>query len=210
MSSLPEIGLRVRAVYEAKYAARDRALQLCRETTRSSAVAIRAIHRGEFEVALGHIESARQALVAAQTVLTDHEDVLFAGFVHDAAKEYVEASATLALIREQPLPDPEALGVQVPAYLNGLAETVGELRRHLLDRLRHGDVDSCERVLGLMDEIFSLLVTIDYPDAITGGLRRSTDVARGIIEKTRGDLTLAVRQQELERRMGRLERALEK
>jgi translin len=208
VSSLPDIGLRIRTAYEAKYAARDKALQLCRETTRSSAVAIRAIHRGEFDAALGHIESARQALVLARTTLAEHPDVLFAGFVHDAAKEYVEASTTLAIIREQPLPEPDALGVEFPAYLNGMAEAVGELRRHLLDRLRHGDVDSCERVLAVMDEIFSLLVTIDYPDSITGGLRRATDVSRGIIEKTRGDLTLAVRQQDLERHLGRLEQGL--
>jgi translin len=208
LNSLPDLGLRIRAAYEAKYAARDKALQLCRETTRSSAVAIRAIHRREFDAAQGHIDAARQSLSLAVAMLSGNPDVLFAGFVHDAAKEYVEASMTLAIIREQPIPDPEALGVELPAYLNGLAEAVGELRRHLLDQLRRGEVDSCERVLAVMDEIFSLLVTIDYPDSITGGLRRATDVSRGIIEKTRGDLTLAVRQQDLERRLGRLEEGL--
>ena len=209
MDSLPDLGQRIRAGYEAKYTARDKALQLCRETTRSSAVAIRAIHRGEFDTARGHIAAAQQSLTLAGTTLADHPDVFYAGFLHDAAKEYVEASATLAIIGGEPLPTPEALGVQPPAYLNGLAEAVGELRRHLLDRLRRGEVEVCERILIVMDEIFSVLVTIDYPDSITGGLRRATDVARGIIEKTRGDLTLSVRQRSLERRLEAFEGRVE-
>ena len=128
-----------------------------------------------------------------------------AGFVHDAQKEYAEASVTLALVDGRPLPAPEQLGVQGPAYLHGLSEAVGELRRYLLDALRRGAIEQCESVLSQMDDIYSMLVTVDYPDAMTGNLRRSTDAARAILERTRGDYTLAVQQERLARRLEQLE-----
>jgi translin len=113
----------------------------------------------------------------------------------------VEACATQAIIAGRPLPAPEGLGVELPAYLNGLGEAVGELRRHLLDKLRAGDVARCESVLTAMDDVYGVLVTLDYPDAMTGGLRRTTDAVRGILERTRGDFTVSVRQRELEQRL---------
>ena len=115
-----------------------------------------------------------------------------AGFLHDAQKEYAEARTTLALVSGGTIPTPQSLGVEYPAYLNGIAEAVGELRRMLLDRLRRGEYDGCEAILGAMDDIYSVLVTIDFPDAMTGGLRRTTDQTRGILERTRGDLTMAI------------------
>ena len=123
------------------------------------------------------------------------------GFVHDAQKEFAEASITLALVSGKALPSPADLRTELPAYLNGMGEAVGELRRHLLDTLRGGDVASCEEWLRAMDEMYGVLVTIDYPDAMTGGLRRTTDAVRGILEKTRGDLTLSVQQRRLEQRL---------
>jgi translin len=195
-------GLRERLA--AKNAARERALGLCREAVRASANAIRAIHRHDVAAAEGLIGTAGAALNGAVEALADHGDVLHAGFVHDAAKEYVEARCTLAIVRDDPLPRPDELGVDPAAYLNGLAEAVGELRRHLLDYLRVGEVDRCERLLDWMDEIYGQLVTIDYPDAMTGGLRRATDAARAILERTRGDLTIAIRQRELEVKMDSL------
>ena len=132
-----------------------------------------------------------------------------AGFVHDSQKEYAEAAITLALASGNPLPHPDELHVHYPAYLNGMAEAAGEMRRHLLDTLRRGDVERCEKVLGYMDDIYSLLITIDYPDAITGGLRRNTDMVRGVLERTRGDLTVASRQSELESRLKDLQQTLE-
>jgi translin len=194
--------------FRAKHRAREQALPLSREAIRHSANAIRAIHRHDEEAARVQLGHARAKAAAARTALAEHPDILYAGFVHDAQKEYAEASLTIALIRGDPLPDPIELGVEDAAYLNGLGESVGELRRYLLDSLRRGDIDACERLLQIMDDLYSLLVTIDYPDAITGGLRRTTDVARGILEKTRGDLTVAARQHELERRMAEYQSAL--
>lgn len=192
---------RVRAVYIDKHQARERALPLCREALRHSANAVRATHRQEYDHAQELIDRARELLADAKSGLTGHPDIYHAGFVHDAQKEYVEACATLALIAGRPLPTPESLDAELPAYLNGLGEAVGELRRHLLDRLRGGDVEHCEGVLNAMDDIYSELVTLDYPDAMTGGLRRTCDAVRGILERTRGDLTLSVRQRELEKRL---------
>ena len=151
------------------------------------------------------MEGVRAVFADKNAALKGHPDIFHAGFVHDSQKEFAEASLTLALVAGRPLPTPESLGVQHPAYLNGLGEAVGELRRHLLDSLRSGDVDHCEECLTAMDEIYSVLVTVDYPDAMTGGLRRTTDNVRGILERTRGDLTLAVRQRDLERKLGEFE-----
>lgn len=125
--------------------------------------------------------------------------------MQDAQKEYVEATATLSLVRGEPMPAPGELGVAAAPFLNGLAEAVGELRRYVLDLLRRGEVARCEPILQTMDDIYSLLVTIDYPDALTGGLRRTTDATRAILERTRGDLTFALRQRQLEDSLSRLE-----
>ena len=192
---------RVRATFADKNAARETALPLCREALRHSANAIRAVHRQDYAQAEELIAKARALLTDARGALRDHQETYFAGFVHDAQKEYAEACSTLAVIAGRALPTPESLAVEIPAYLNGLGETVGELRRHLLDRLRAGDVDHCEDVLSAMDEIYGVLVTVDYPDAMTGGLRRTTDAVRGILERTRGDLTVSVRQRELENKL---------
>jgi translin len=192
---------RVRALFASKNEARERALPRCREAVRLSANAIRAVHREEFGRAEELIAQARDAVREAAEALREHRDVYFAGFVHDAQKEYAEACITLAVIAGRPLPSPENLDVEYAAYLNGMGEAVGELRRHLLDKLRSGDVEHCEGILSAMDDMYSVMVTIDYPDAMTGGLRRTTDATRGILERTRGDLTVSVRQRELERRL---------
>jgi translin len=196
---------RIRAVFVDKHQAREQALPLCREALRHSANAIRSVHRGEFDGAEELIRRARDLLLQAKGHLRDHPDTYHAGFVHDAQKEYAEACATLAVIAGRPLPAPADLEIELPAYLNGLGETVGELRRHVLDRLRAGDVEHCEGILAAMDDVYSVLVTMDYPDAMTGGLRRTTDSVRGILERTRGDLTVSVRQRELERRLAEFE-----
>ena len=134
----------------------------------------------------------------------NHPDIYYTGFVQDAQKEYVEANAVLAFITGEPLPFPEDLGISYGAYLNGLGETIGEMRRYLLDSLRRSDVSRCEELLDLMDHIYTELFTMDFPEAITGGLRRTTDAMRGILERTRGDLTTALRQQSLEERLSQL------
>ncbi len=198
----------VRAGLQAKYAARERAIPLCREAIRFSANGIRAVHRGEMEKARDLVASAGRAVGEAAEALAAHSDIYWAGFIHDAQKEFAEASILLAFVSGRGVPAPAEVGVEPAAFLNGLAEAAGELRRHLLDRLREGDVEYCERCLGWMDDIYGQLVTIDFPDAMTGGLRRNTDMVRGVLEKSRGDLTAAVRQRSLERRLGELERRI--
>ena len=200
MADLDAVIDTIRAHLADKNQARETALRLSREVIRYSANAIRATHRGEFGRADELIEAARRALIEALTALTDHADIRYAGFLQDAEKEFAEASITRGLIGDRAeLPDPDELGVGYAAYLNGLGEAVGELRRHLLDGLRRGRAGEREEaLLQVMDDIYSSLVTIDFPDAMTGGLRRTTDVVRGILEKTRGDLTLSLRQQALE------------
>lgn len=201
---LDAITERVRAHFAAKHAAREQALGLCRDAIRHAALTIRAIHRGEAHRARGLLSAVDDRLNQARAALEAHPDIFHAGFVHDAQKEYAEAALTVALVLGEPIPEPEALGVGYAAYLNGMGEAVGELRRYLLDSLRGGDTDRGERFLAAMDEIYAVLVTIDYPDAMTAGLRHTTDVTRGILEKTRGDLTVAARQRDLERRLADL------
>ncbi len=191
----------VRETFASKNRAREKALPLCRDSIRFSANAIRAVHRHEFDAARDLASKAGAQVALAKKSLHGHADIFHAGFVHDAQKEFAEASITLALIAGDDLPTPGSLDVELPAYLNGMGEAVGELRRHLLDTLRAGDVDQCEEWLRAMDEMYSVLVTVDYPDAMTGGLRRTTDSVRGILEKTRGDLTLSVQQRRLEQRL---------
>jgi translin len=198
----------MRSDFGARHAAREQGLARCREALRHSANAIRAVHRGEFPAAEELVAQASALLGQAQAALSRHPAIFHAGFVHDAQKEYAEACLTLAIIAGRPLPTPQALGIEYNAYLNGLGEAVGELRRHLLDRLRAGDVEHCERVLSDMDDIYSVIVTFDYPEAITSGLRRTADAVRGILERTRGDLTIAVRQRDLERKLDEFESRL--
>jgi translin len=193
-----------------KNAAREAGLSRSRDAIRNSANAIRAVHRGDFPLAEQLSGKAGDLLAEARSALAQHPDILYAGFVHDAEKEYAEARITLAMIAgHASLPRPEELHVEIAAYLNGLGEAVGELRRYLLDTLRGGDVERCEQCLELMDEVYGILVTFDYPDAMTGGLRRTTDNVRGILERTRGDLSLAVRQRDLERSLQEFGRRLQ-
>jgi translin len=189
--------------FAAKNAAREQALAASRAVIRLSANTIRAVHRSEFERAVTLLTEARAVRDNAVAALEGHGDIYHAGFLHDAQKEFAEASATLALLSGRPLPSPEDLGVQYPAYLNGIAEAVGELRRWVLDRLRSGDYSGTEAALQAMDDIYAALVTIDFPDAMTGGLRRTTDQTRGILEKTRGDLTMAILQRDAMAAMNR-------
>jgi translin len=179
-------------------AAREQALPAARRSIRASANSIRAIHRLEFDRARALIEESRTALQGGLDSVRDHPAVRFAGYLQDAQKEYAEARFTEAIIDGAPnAPTPEELGVELAPYLNGMSEAVGEARREILDHLRKGDVATGERMLAAMEEIYGLLATIDYPDAITGNLRRSTDVARSIMEKTRGDLSLSLVQRDL-------------
>ena len=192
-----------------KHAARERALPRSRAAIRCCANSIRATHRQEFQTA-GELMSQASALLTEMSLdLLDHQDIFYAGFVQDAQKEYAEAMTFAALVQGRPLPTAQELSIGWAAYLNGLGEAVGELRRYLLDQLRRGNIDSCELLLGYMDDIYALLTSIDFPDAITAGLRRTTDATRGILEKTRGDLTTAAGQAQLQKTMLALQQALQ-
>jgi translin len=190
--SLDDVRQAVGARLDAKHRAREVGLGNARQAIRRCANAIRAVHRGDRKAADALLVEARELLDVAEATLAAHPDVYYAGFLQDAQKEYAEAQATRALVTGEPLPPPEDVGVGDAPYLNGLAEAVGELRRHLLDVLRAGDVARARELFEAMEEIHAVLVDLDFPDAMTGGLRRSTDVARAIIERTRSDLTLTI------------------
>ena len=206
MNSLDPIAEQIRQTLSAKDEAREKALPLCRDTIRHCSNAIRAVHRQEFDQAVELLQSARNLLTEAEQAVAAYSELSNTGFIRDAQKELAEGNITLALVTGKQLPDPDALGVAAAAYLNGLGEAVGELRRYLLDSMRRGDLSRGEELLAAMDDIYSILVTIDFPDAITGGLRRTTDMVRGVLERTRSDLTLAMRQKDLETRLEKLER----
>jgi translin len=208
MDELDRIAERIRSDFDARSAARDKALAHTRLLTRYCANTIRAVHRQEREAAS---EQLRQAAELAETLRTDLEaypELYYAGYTQDALKEFAEASIVYGLVGDNSLPAPEELHLQNAAYLQGLAEAVGELRRRALDVLRHGHSQEAEQILEQMDDIYTILVTMDYPDAITGGLRRLTDLVRGITERTRGDVLISLRQQQLEANMLRLEERL--
>jgi translin len=194
----------IRNTLAAKDEAREKMLPLCRDSIRYSSTAIRAVHRQEFSEAAKQIKSARQVLTEAEKAVAKHNELANTGAVRDAQKELAEANITLAMVTGKKLPRPQELGVDVAAYLNGLGEAVGEIRRYLLDGLRKGDLSRGEELLTIMDDVYSMLVTMDFPDALTGGLRRTTDMVRGVLEKTRSDLTLAIRQKALEVRIDSL------
>ncbi len=197
MHKLENIADGIRRNFDVRTSKRDEALKQARQLTRACSLAIRAVHRDDKEGMEANLAEAQSLADKLRDELKQYPDLFYAGYTQDSLKEFVEANVTCALIQNQPLQTPEDLGVEDATYLNGLAEVVGELRRRTLDILRSGYSQEAERLLGHMDEIYSVLVTIDYPDAITNGLRRQTDLARGIIEKTRGDVTFSLRGQDL-------------
>jgi translin len=206
VNNLDEMAEQIRKELAAKDEAREKMLPLCREAIRYSGNAIRAIHRHEFDEAMKLLQSAHNQLTEAEKAVAEHSELANTGAIRDAQKELAEASITLALVTDKPIPKPDTLGVDVAAYLNGLGEAVGELRRFMLDSMRQGDLSRGEGLLSVMDDIYSVLVTMDFPDALTAGLRRTTDMVRGVLERTRSDLTLAIRQKTLEARLAEFQK----
>lgn len=184
---------------------RDRALADGRQITRMSANAVRALHRSDQDEADRLLTSAEQAARALSEATSPYPSIYWAGYVQDAMKEFAEARLTSAMLRDTPIPAPIDLAVEDAAFLNGFAEAASELRRDVLDLLRMGNLSRAEVLLSRMDDVYSMLVTVDFPDAVTGGLRRTTDQLRGVLERTRGDVTLAVRQNRLEQALQRAE-----
>ena len=208
MDRLENIAEQIHQAFQARTSARDHALSRARTLTRHCANAIRAVHRDEFDVAQEHLDNASSIAKSLHTDLEEYPDLYYAGYTQDAFKEYAEASIFFALVINKDLPSPQELGLENAAFLNGLAESVGEFRRRCLDILRQGYSQDAEQLLQHMDDIYAVLITMDYPNAITGGIRRQTDIARSITERTRGDLTLSLRQEHLEQSMQRLEERL--
>jgi translin len=191
-AEIAAIGAACRQALEEKHQAREVVLSASRRAIQSSAASIRATHRGEFDNAAALADDARAQLAQADAALTSQPDLRGNGPIHDARKEVVEAWLTLALVRGDALPDADELGVDASAYLNGMAEAASELRRQVLDCLRRGELERGETLMSAMDDVYSVLVTIDYPDAVTSGLRRTTDALRAVLERTRGDLTTTI------------------
>ena len=197
MHKLEKIVEQIRQNFEIRTSIRDEALKQARQLTRACSLAIRAVHRSDFDTMEGCLAEARTLANKLRNDLKHHPDLYYAGYSQDSLKEFVEANITCALIQNQALQTPEELGVEDATYLNGLAEVVGELRRRILDILRSGYSQEAERLLNHMDDIYSVLVTMDFPDAITSGLRRQTDIVRSLVEKTRGDVTFSLRGEDL-------------
>jgi translin len=199
---------RAREELSATNQVRDVTLRRSRELIRYCAHSIRAIHRGEYAEASDLLATARTAASEMTADLAEHPNLFYTGYTLDALKELTEAHITFAWITGGPLPEPEDLGVPYTAYLKGMGEAVAEMRRHVLNLIRRSEVAQAEPFLELMDEAYGLLMTIDFPDAITGGLRRISDMVRGVVERTRGDLTVAMRQERLEAALGELEKRI--
>lgn len=185
--------------FRAKHETRERAIQLSREVIRTSANAIRAVHRNELEKALEQVDQAGALVAETKDLLDGHPDLYFTGYTQDAQKEYAEARCVYAFIARTDIPTPAEIGVETPSYLNGLAEAASELRRYILDSLRRDDDSRSEELMQTMDDVYNVMVVMDFPDALTGSLRRTTDQLRAVLERTRGDLTMTNRQRRLER-----------
>lgn len=209
MDILKAIAEDVRAMLDETNRVREQALQASREVIRLSANSIRASHREDFDEACELKSQARAKVEETKALLADKLEIYYTGYVQDAQKEYAESELTHAIIREKPFPTNTELGVEPAAYLNGLAEAIGESRRHVLDVMRLGDMERAERILTIMDDVYYTLITFDYPDAVTQGLRRQTDMVRGVLERTRGDLTLLQEQRRLEAQQRNLQEAIE-
>src|SRR5512135_2861405 len=205
MDNLDIIIEKIRATFTARNATRDLTLGRSRELIRFCSLTIRAVHREEFDEAAQLLDTARQAAVAMKAGIAAHPELYYTGYTQDSLKELTEACCVFAIVQDKPIPTPEEIEVDEAAYLNGLAEAASELRRRALDLIRRDHVDEAESMLAAMDDIYSQLVTIDFPDALTGGLRRTTDTLRAVLERTRGDLTTTLQQEKLQKALREVE-----
>jgi len=206
--SADELAEEISRHLEEKDRAREEALALTRVVVRRSGAAIRSVHRGELDRALDLADRAGEDLAAILNLLKEHPDVRYSGLVDGAEQEYAEARIVYALITEERIPHPREVGVEMTSYLAGLGDAVGELRRHILDLIRLGRPVEGEVHLAAMEEIYHLLMSLDYPDAVTKGMRRKGDVARSLLDRTRGDLTNAIGQRRLEAELKEVEERL--
>lgn len=211
LTGLEQIADRIRAEFDLLDEARESAYVASRQVVRASSEVIKRTHRREFAEARTGLGETRALCHQMLAAVANAPELRYGGFVSDAEKEYAEAAITYAAITGEALPSPDDLGIYGAAWLNGLAEVVGEFRRHVLDMIRVDNDDEAERYLDAMESIYQVIMSFDYPNAISLGLRGRSDAARGMVERTRGDLTTALRASKLEKRMreleGRLDRA---
>ncbi len=210
MDNLDTIIEKIRATFTERNATRDLTLGRSRELIRFCSLTIRAVHREEFDEAGQLLDTAKQAAAAMKADIAAHPELYYTGYTQDALKELTEACCVFAIAQNRPIPSPEEIEVDEAAYLNGLAEAASELRRRALDLIRRDRVDEAERMLTAMDDIYAQLVTIDFPDALTGGLRRTTDTLRAVLERTRGDLTTTLQQEKLQKALREMESVMRK
>ena len=208
VNNFEDLADQIRESFERKNRIRDEALTQSRTLIRHAARSIRAIHREDAALAKEHLKEADHLAADLRQGLAEDPDLYYSGYAQDALKEYCEAHLTLAIITGQSWPSPDDLQVEYATYLNGMSEVVGELRRRIMDIMREGHSQEVERLLDVMDDIYAQLVTMDFPDALTYGLRRRTDIARSIIERTQADVTVSYRQQQLEKRITALSEQL--
>jgi translin len=194
--------------FEAKTAARDAAINQSRVVIQHCANAIRAVHRHEWDITQERLATAKQEAETLRAQVNGYPDLYHSGYTQDALKEYVEAFITYALVRDDVIPTPDDLNVEHSTYLNGLAEAASELRRQILDIIRKGHSEEAERLLDAMDTIYGILFGFDFHDAVTGGLRRQVDSLRGVLERTRGDVTNSIRQQKLQQALAEFEQRI--
>ena len=203
MEKLDKVGSRIKRSLDNKDKSREKGLPLTRKVIRFSSEIIKMAHRGQLQESRTLLEEAGKILREAQKSLEKYPDIYYGGFLQSAEKEYAEATITLALIKKQSLPSPEVLKIGETSYLRGMGEAIGEMRRYILDSIRKAQLSDCERLLGLMDEMYYFLFSFDYPEPLVKGLRRTVDSARGLIERTRADVTNAVCQKRLEEKLSK-------
>lgn len=208
LTRLEEIAESIRAQFDLLDVARESAYVASRQVIRASSTVIKGVHRGEFEEARKGLQETRELTQQMLAAVKDAPELRYGGFVSDAEKEYAEAAIVLSSISGEPIPSPEELGIYPAAWLNGLAEVVGEYRRHVQDMIREANDEEAERYLSAMTTIYETIMSFDYPNAISLGLRGRSDAARGMVERTRGDMTTALRASRLEKKMKELEEKL--
>jgi translin len=184
---------------------REIILKLSRKVIRDCSIAIKSIHRKEFDQyreRLLNVKETHKELLE----LVNRNPGVFLKHLKTPEQEYAEAVAFYSITSKEPLPLPSDLDIKPLNYALGLADVIGELRRYTLDNIRNSIVEDLNYVLESMDDIYTQLFSIDYPSGLTQDLRKKTDQARSIIEKTRGDVSISLQMSDLKRCMEERER----
>lgn len=188
----------VRLKLDQMHEARETALAGTRLVIQLSSKCIKHVHRRQFDEAKSFADQAKHKLSEIKSSLAEQPEIFYHGYVQDSEKEYVEAVATLAIVTGGNVPSYEELNVAPTSFLHGLGEAASECRRTILDHMRHGNMDQAERLFLWMEVVYDELSSFDFPDGLTGGLRRTNDALRAVVERTRSDMTLTLSQKQLQ------------